>query len=145
VSELITELKTTLSNVVAVYLRSHGYHWNVEGSDFAQYHALFETIYTDIYESIDPLAENIRKLGDYPPYRLERLVELKTVPEPTRVANDPRSLATDLLDANVFLVSEYKALFKVANDADEQGIANFVAERIDQHEKWAWQLRASVK
>ncbi len=144
-SDLVSGLKTTLANAIALYLRAHGYHWNVEGPDFAQYHALFETIYTDIYESIDPLAENIRKLGDYAPYRLERLVELRTLPETNRVSNDPRALANDLLDANEFVVREYKALFKVANDADEQGIANFVAERIDQHEKWVWQLRASVK
>jgi starvation-inducible DNA-binding protein len=144
-SDLISGLKTTLANVVALYLRSHGHHWNVEGPDFAEYHALFETIYTDIYGSIDPLAENLRKLGDYAPYRLERLVELKTLPETPRVANEARSLANDLLEGNVFLVNEYKALFKVANAADEQGIANFIAERIDQHQKWVWQLKASVK
>jgi len=145
VSDLTSELKSLFADVVSAYLRAHGYHWNVEGPDFAQYHALFETIYTDIYESIDPLAENIRKLGDYAPYRLERLVELRTLPEPNRVANDARSLANDLLAANEFLVTRLKNVFKVANAADEQGIANFIAERIDQHEKWVWQLRASVK
>lgn len=144
-SDLVNELKTTLANVIAVYLRAHGYHWNVEGPDFAQYHALFETIYSDIYESIDPTAENIRKLGDYAPYRLERIVELRTVPEPNRVANDAKSLANDLLEANVFLVNEWKRVFTVADQADEQGIANFAAERIDMHQKWVWQLRASVK
>lgn len=145
-SDLAEGLKTALADVVALYLRAHGYHWNVEGSDFSEYHALFETIYSDVYGSIDPIAENVRKLGEFPPFRLERLVELKTLPEPTnRIANDPRSLATDLLDANEFLVKEWKALFHVANDADEQGIANFIAERIDAHQKWSWQLRASVK
>lgn len=139
-------LKTALADVVALYLRAHGYHWNVEGQDFSEYHSLFETIYTDIYQSIDPIAENIRKLDDYPPFRLERMVELKTLPEPSgRIANDPRSLATDLMSANEHVINQFKSLFHVANDADEQGIANFIAERIDAHQKWGWQLRASVK
>lgn len=143
--ELAAELKTTLANVISVYLRAHGYHWNVEGPDFAQYHALFETIYSDIYESIDPTAENIRKLGDYAPFRLDRITEMATVPQPARISNDARSLANDLLEANQFLVDEWKRVFHVAEDADEQGIANFAADRIDMHEKWVWQLRASVR
>jgi starvation-inducible DNA-binding protein len=145
VSELTDELKTTLANVISVYLRAHGYHWNVEGSDFAQYHALFETIYSDIYESIDPTAENIRELGTTPGTGVERIAELAMVPEPARISNDARSLAVDLLDANQFLVEEWKRVFDVADDADEQGIANFAAERIDMHEKWVWQLKASTR
>ena len=144
-SDLAAELKSLLADVVSVYLRAHGYHWNVEGPDFAQYHALFESIYSDTYESIDPIAENIRKLGDYAPYRLERFSELATVPTSNRVANDARSLANDLLAANEFLVNRLKSVFKVADEADEQGIANFISERIDMHQKWVWQLRASVK
>ena len=144
-SDLAAELKSLLADVVSVYLRAHGYHWNVEGPDFAQYHTLFESIYSDTYESIDPIAENIRKLGDYAPYRLERFSELATVPTSNRVANDARSLANDLLAANEFLVNRLKSVFKVADEADEQGIANFISERIDMHQKWVWQLRASVK
>jgi hypothetical protein len=34
--------------------------------------------------------------------------------------------------------------FATANSANEQGIANFIAERIDSTQKWMWQLRSSV-
>jgi len=142
---LADEMRGLLADVVALYLRAHGYHWNVEGADFSQYHALFESIYSDVYGSVDPMAENIRKLNEYAPFRLERLVELKTLPEPNRVANDPRSLANDLLEANEHVVTRLKSVFKTADAADEQGVANFIADRIDQHQKWSWQLRASVK
>jgi starvation-inducible DNA-binding protein len=142
---LVEDLRVLQANVTALYFRAHGHHWNVEGSDFSEYHDLFETIYTDIYGSIDPIAENIRKLGAYAPFRLERLVELKTLPEKDRNANDPRSLAIDLLDGNEFVVQQLKDVFKAADKADEQGVANFIADRIDQHQKWSWQLRASTK
>jgi DNA-binding ferritin-like protein len=33
----------------------------------------------------------------------------------------------------------------MADNSREQGVANFLAERIDQHQKWHWQLKAVVK
>ena len=142
---LADTLKVLLSDVVSLYFRAHGHHWNVEGQDFSQYHDLFSDIYEDVYGSIDPIAENIRKLGDYAPFRLERFVELKGVPDMNRTATDARSLATDLLEANDYIVNQLKSAFKVATDADEQAIANFIADRLDMHQKWSWQLKASTK
>jgi starvation-inducible DNA-binding protein len=143
-SDLTTEIKEVLSDVVVFYFRAHGYHWNVEGPDFGQYHELFETIYEDVYGSIDPMAENLRKLGEYAPFKLSSFLELSKL-EDSRVATDPRSMAFDLLSANEILITKLKSLFRTANDADEQGVANFVAERIDMHQKWSWQLKASTK
>jgi DNA-binding ferritin-like protein len=33
--------------------------------------------------------------------------------------------------------------FNTANESNQQGIANFIAERIDMHQKWNWFLKAS--
>lgn len=141
---LAEELSRLLGNVVDLYFRAHGYHWNVEGEDFHQYHALFSDIYEDVYSSIDPLAENIRKLGEYAPFKLSTFVELSSL-EDSRVAPTTGAMAADLLLANQHVLELLKGVFHVANDADEQGIANFIAERIDMHQKWAWQLKASTK
>lgn len=138
------ELQELLGDVVVFYFRAHGYHWNVEGQDFSQYHGLFETIYEDVYSSIDPIAENIRKLGEYAPFKLDSFLSLSTLDD-SRVPTDPRSMATDLLSANVTVLEKIMSAFKVATDANEQGIANFLAERQDMHQKWSWQLKASTK
>jgi DNA-binding ferritin-like protein len=42
------------------------------------------------------------------------------------------------------LIAKLKQAFNVANGENEQGVANFIAERIDMHQKWSWQLRASL-
>ena len=42
---LTKSLKTLLSDIVTFYFMAHGFHWNVEGSDFSQYHGLFADIY----------------------------------------------------------------------------------------------------
>lgn len=144
-TELVGALRELLADVVSLYLKAHGYHWNVEGPDFSQYHGLFEDIYSDIYSSVDPIAENLRKLGEYAPFRLERLNDLKTIDDKAATSNEPKALAKDLLKHNEAMVDKLKSTFDIANTANEQGIANFIAERIDMHQKWVWQLKASTK
>jgi starvation-inducible DNA-binding protein len=143
-SDLPKELSELLGDVTVFYFRVHGYHWNVEGEDFAQYHELFENIYEDVYSSIDPIAENIRKLDEYAPFKLDTLLKLASLDD-SKVPTKPVAMAKDLLEANGKVLEKLKNVFHTANDADEQGIANFIAERIDMHQKWAWQLKASTK
>jgi len=142
--ELVNSLKVLLSDAVTFYFKAHGYHWNVEGDDFPQYHEFFQEIYEDVYGSIDPIAENIRKCGAYAPFRLERFIEYRTVTD-TNVTPEEVDMSTDLYNSNnQVLASLYKS-FAAASAQNRQGIMNFLADRIDQHEKWMWQLGAIIK
>jgi hypothetical protein len=51
----------------------------------------------------------------------------------------------EILEKNNAVNASVMAAFAAANTANEQGVANFLAERDDQHKKWAWQLRSSLK
>lgn len=143
-ANLAEPLSVLLADTVALYFRAHGHHWNVEGTDFQEFHDFFGTVADDIYGSIDPLAENIRKVGEYAPFKLDRFVELKTLKD-SKVPADARSMCRDLLDGNEAFITQLKSVFKLADNADEQGLANFIADRIDMHQKWSWQLRSILK
>jgi len=125
-----------LGEVFEFYARAHEAHWNVTGSDFSEYHALFGEIYEDAHGSIDPLAENLRKIGSLTP-------ALAVMPCESR-ETDPTALAMQLLEESTELVDEFRVAFDIATAVGQQGIANFLAERQDAHAKWAWQLRASL-
>jgi starvation-inducible DNA-binding protein len=144
VSALTNSLKTVLSDSVTMYFAAHGFHWNVEGQDFSQYHALFAEIYEDVYSSIDPIAENIRKLDDYAPYTLSKFSDLRTI-EAKDVNPEPKAMAKELLRLNDGILESIAKAQEAANKANEQGIMNFLAERDDMHKKWRWQLKASTK
>jgi starvation-inducible DNA-binding protein len=141
---LAKELGELLGDQVVFYFRAHGYHWNVEGPDFSQYHDLFQDIYEDVYGSIDPTAENIRKLDEYAPFKLDTLMKLASI-EDSKVPTNARSMAKDLLKANEILIGKIRSAFDTAVKEDEQAIANFLADRLDMHQKWTWQLKASTK
>ena len=143
-SALTNDLKTLLADAVTMYFVAHGYHWNVEGPDFSQYHSLFADIYEDVYSSIDTIAEDLRKLDEYAPFTLSKFIDLRTV-ESVEVAPNPKAMAKALLKVNEGVLVTIGKAFASATKANEQGIANFLAERENMHKKWHWQLTASTK
>jgi len=143
-SDLMSALKKTLANAYVLYHTIHGFHWNLKGNDFYEYHKFFDEIVSDIYEHIDPIAENIVKLGGEAPFVMTELVKDANIQETGLVSKDPIELARKFQGMNSQMVTELKDTFKIANSANEQGVANFIAERIDQHQKWDWFLKASL-
>ena len=143
-SDLMSALKKTLANAYVLYHTIHGFHWNLKGNDFYEYHKFFDEIVSDIYEHIDPIAENIVKLGGEAPFLMSELVNNANIKEIGLVSKDPIELARKFEEMNSQMIDELKNTFKVANSANEQGVANFIAERIDQHQKWDWFLKASL-
>lgn len=140
---LIGALYTLLAEATGFYLKAHGAHWNVVGEEFAQYHELFQEIYEDVHESLDPIAENLRKLNSAAPFELKDLARM-TNDAPQAEGYEAEALASNLYAANESLLENIMVAFKAANDANQQGVANFLAERQDMHQKWSWQLRASL-
>lgn len=142
--ELKQQLKQTFGTVFSFYLKTANFHWNVEGADFFQYHTMFDTIYTDVYTSLDPLAEHLRAIGTYVPASLARISELTTV-EDVKEPLPAQTMISTLHSDNAKVIDSLNAAFKAAQQENCQGLMNFLAARIEQHNKWAWFLRSSSK
>lgn len=124
---------------------AHGFHWNVKGKDFKEYHSFFGDIYDTTDGWIDDTAENILKLGYDAPYLLTDFIELSCIEQRERVTTgDIQQMAQILLADNAKLIKDVKEAADCANSCNEQGILNFLANIIDAHQKIQWQLRASL-
>lgn len=140
--DLITSLRTLLANSVSVYFRAHGYHWNVKGINFSQYHDFFGKIYEDLYSSIDPTAEWLLKLDTNADYQLSSFIENRDIEDTMVKPVNAIQMVKDLYYAIEALNESTESCLEVATEADEQGLINFLGERIDMLEKWEWQLKA---
>jgi starvation-inducible DNA-binding protein len=143
--ELINELKSLQANVVAMYAQSHGYHWNVKGMLFKELHAFFLEIYEDVFDSIDPISENLRKLGADAPFGLNTWFNSASVQVNEDPNLSPVQMLNELISVNNVILTQLKKVFVFADTQNEQGVANFIAERIDQHQFWNWQLTATLR
>ena len=142
--QLIKAAKIGFASQYTYYLKAHFFHWNVEGIHFQELHSLFETIYTEVLGSIDPFAENIRKLNAYTPASFGRFNMLSQINDESDWI-PPEAMLAELLADSDKMVKILKMTFDMATAAGEDGLANFLAERMDAHRKHSWQLRSSLK
>jgi starvation-inducible DNA-binding protein len=139
------DLKTLLATAYAFVIKAQFFHWNVEGPDFGQYHKFFGKVYEEVYDNtIDRCAEYIRVLEEYTPGSFERFSELSLIQGQTKVPR-VRLMITELLADNQIIIDLLNQCFESAAVENQEGIANFIAERIDAHGKHSWMLRSFLK
>ena len=141
---LIEQLKTILGTNFALYLKAHGYHWNVEGSNFPQYHAFLDTYYNSVFGQLDPIAEHIRALNSYAPGSIARMLELADIQESTNIP-DGLAMMRDLASDNDRFIIHLRAGIVAAENANEPAVGNFLQDILDVHQKHGWMLRSITK
>lgn len=143
--ELIYIFKKLQANAFIHYSKAHGYHWDVEGILFDQFHSFFGEIYEDVWNSVDDYAEWIRRFGAKASFNVSDSLIMSNVkydlgPE----VSNPFAMLKSLYDSNAIIINDLKNAFPIATQAGEEGAANFIAERIDVHQKWQWKIQASL-
>jgi starvation-inducible DNA-binding protein len=141
---LIEIMRKVLADTFAFYLKAHNYHWNVEGSNFPQYHDFFGNLYEELHGAVDPIAEEIRALDAYAPGSFSRFLELTEIEDELSIPSGVE-MSRRLLSDNEKVLATLNMAFKMAEEFDKQGLADFVAGRIDVHNKHGWMLRSITK
>jgi starvation-inducible DNA-binding protein len=145
---LVASLKELLGNTFVLYLRAHGAHWNVEGSLFPSLHDYFGDFAEDVYSSIDVIAESLRQHYTYAPSTLSHLANLATIPDAQLNFESGalgHVLLSDLRDTNTALRMSLDKAYRLADQAGDLGLANFLQDRMAAHLKHDWQLRVQTE
>lgn len=143
--ELVVSMRKCLANTFVMYFKAHGCHWNVEGIHFPTYHDFFGDLYEDLYGAVDPIAEEIRALGSYAPSGLNELYRDADISDSNYRGDSVREMLSSLLVDNQTLITCLTTSFTLATDANLQGLADFLAGRIDTHKKHAWMISSCLK
>ncbi len=142
--ELTQALKIVLANHYAYALKAQNFHWNVEGPDFHQYHALFAEIYEEVYGSVDIIAERVRTLGAYTPGSFSRYSQLSQIEDQVEIPTAQSMLQKLLADIEI-IQSSVKTCYDLAEQTGNHGLSNLMAERQDAFAKHKWMLTATLK
>ena len=142
--EIVQSLKVAFADTYALYVKAQNYHWNVEGPMFAMYHEFFGKIYEEVGGAIDQFAEEIRAQNAYAPAAFGRFKELTNINDEVLIVS-PEQMVANLFADNAKVIASLKASRAAADKYGENGLVNFLEERLDQHAKHAWMLRASMK
>lgn len=142
--ELATALKAAFASEYAFYLKAQNFHWNVEGEYFPQYHQLFGDIYGEVGGSLDTFAENIRKLDVKAPAAFQSLNAQSIVAGQTG-DRDCHQMLQELLQDSENMSLLFANVYELAEGARKYGLANFLADRQDAHDKHSWMLRVTLR
>jgi starvation-inducible DNA-binding protein len=136
-------LSRVLADTYTLYLKTHNFHWNVEGPMFNTLHLMFETQYTELALAVDLIAERIRALGFPAPGSYRDFAELSSVEDavghPTAV-----DMIAQLAKDQETVVRTARGVFALADKANDQPTADLLTQRMQVHEKTAWMLRAML-
>ena len=137
-------LASLLADTYTLYLKTHNFHWNVTGPMFNALHAMFMTQYNELWLSLDEIAERIRALNHPAPGSGAQYAKLSSIAEETGVP-EWKAMVQQLVGGHETCVRTARALFKLADDADDQPTADLATTRMQAHEKAAWMLRSLLQ
>lgn len=133
-------LSRLLADTYGVYLKTHGYHWNVRGPHFASLHGLFMEQYTEEWAALDEIAERIRALGELAPQSFGNLTAIREGnPEA-----EWEQMVEELKRDNETVCRTAREIFPLAEKADDQATMDLITQRFQAHEKHAWMLRSTL-
>ena len=137
-------LSRLLADTYILYLKTHSFHWNVEGPMFQTLHLMFMDQYTEAWNAIDPIAERIRALGHYAPGSYQQYVKLASVKESDGVPRAEKMVA-ELIAGQEAVARTARSVLSVADAANDQPTLDLLTQRLNIHEKNAWMLRSLLK
>ena len=143
-SELAGAVTKVLADGFVFYFKAHSFHWNVVGKDFPQLHGFFGGIYEAVFGNVDRLAEEIRSLDAMAPMNLATLLSEASISE-NKSTLDGMGMVAALAADNQKILSGLLACQKMAEAANQVGLANFLQDLYDSHKKFAWQFSAILK
>jgi starvation-inducible DNA-binding protein len=136
-------LDRLLADTYTLYLKTHNFHWNVEGPMFNTLHQMFETQYTELALAVDLIAERIRALGFRAPGSYREFAALARVEDAVGTPSAMEMIAQLVKDQET-VVRTARESFALVDEAHDEPTADLLTQRMQIHEKTAWMLRSML-
>lgn len=138
-TEAVTKkLNALLADYHIIYGHLHALHWNLEGKQFFTVHRELETMYDQMADFIDDIAERILSLGNRPATTFKEYLEATELDElPSRKYDADEAANLVLGDLN-HTIAGVRDLIEIAGEHNDEGTADFGVEMLRAFEKQRW-------
>jgi len=135
-------LNTLLADEYVLYTKTRNAHWNIVGSNFMELHKFFEGQYEAIDETIDSVAERVRKLGHFSLGSLKDFLGITHLSEDLSLSDEKAALKALLQDHETIICNCRKDIITINDKYKDLGTADFITGIMKEHETMAWMLRS---
>ena len=142
--KLAEGLSKVLAESYTLYIKTHAFHWNVEGPMFNTLHLMFEVQYNELFQAVDEIAERIRALGYPAPGSYKSFSKLSSIKE-SEDKLPATKMIQELLEGQETLIRTLRELVSLSDKVGDESTADLATTRMKQHEKVAWMLRSLLQ
>lgn len=140
IPEIAEALNGLVADSYALYTKTKNFHWHVSGPHFRDYHLLFDEQATDIFGTIDELAERVRKLGAKTIHSIGEIARLQSIKDNDKDFVSPGDMLIELMNDNKQVIKRMRAAHEIADKHDDVATASILENFIDAAEKRNWFL-----
>ena len=138
--DIAGSLNLLLADVFALYLKTKNFHWHVSGPHFRDYHLLLDEQADQLYETTDPIAERVRKLGGTTLRSIGHIAGLQRVLDNDADFVTPQDMLAELRDDNMQLAAHMRETHNVCDEHGDVATASLLENWIDAAERRIWFL-----
>jgi starvation-inducible DNA-binding protein len=138
---VIEQLARQVANAFVLFSNYKQYHWQAYGPLFRDLHRLFDEFAHEVLASLDNLAERMRMIGQDPPSRLSRIMELASVTSALEPDATMREMIEEADRNALIVIKEVREAARLADEHDDPGTVDLMSKLVQIHEKHEWWLR----
>jgi starvation-inducible DNA-binding protein len=133
-------LNPLIADAFALFAKTKNFHWHAAGSHYRDYHLLLDEQAESIFESIDPLAERVRRIGGTTIRSIAHIAQLQTIADDNNDFVPPDQMITELIKDNLQIAESQRAAIEICEENRDTPTANVLQDILDKTEKRIWFL-----
>jgi starvation-inducible DNA-binding protein len=140
VKKITLALNELIADAFTLYIKTKNFHWHISGSHFRDYHLMLDEQASQIFSTIDPLAERVRKLGAVTIRSIAEIGRLSSLKEENSEFVAPLDMLSELMNDSKSVAAKMRKTHKICDDADDVATASLLEVYIDETERRTWFL-----
>ncbi len=140
VEEITSNLRRTLADVFALYVKTKNFHWHISGRHFRDYHLLLDEQATQIFAMTDTIAERARKIGGTTIRSIGDIAKNQRLKDNNKENVSAQEMIRELCDDNQQLTRSLRATHAVCDRYNDVATASLIEVWIDESERRTWFL-----
>jgi starvation-inducible DNA-binding protein len=137
-------LNDDLSDEYVLLTKTKNYHWNVEDPRFNDLHKFLDEQYQQLSAAVDEIAERVRAVGGRTRATLKEFINSSQIREDVGSYPNADTMLGNLLSDHETIIKTLRKNINECQDLNDEGTANFLTDKMEEHEKMAWMLRSFI-
>lgn len=142
--EISAELRTLLADVFALYLKTKGFHWHINGRHFRDYHLLLDEQAEQLFAMTDDIAERARKIGGNTLRSIGGITKHQRLTDNDTTPLSPKDMLTELRTDSRELTRFLRLAHELCEEHNDVATASLIENWIDETERRTWFLSEIV-